>query len=937
MKSFLEHVAEDIVRKYGTNLSRIAVVFPNKRASLFLNDHLARQVDQPIWSPSYTTISDLFRQQSQRTVADPIKLVCDLHKSYIQQTGTNSTLDMFYGWGQLLLSDFDDIDKNMADADKVFANLRDIHELDDVSYLTEEQKQVIRRFFSNFSEEHNSLLKERFMSLWSHMGDIYHDFNSRLAEQQLAYEGALYREVIDKVYQEPDRSEGIFHYDMYLFVGFNMVQRVEQRLFTFLKQQGKARFYWDFDRYYMTDNEAGHYIGQYLEDFPNELNIDNDDIFNCFSKKRNVNLVAAPTENIQARYVDKWLNDNNRISDGRQTAIVLCNEGLLQTVVHCLPDEVEKVNITTGYPLAQTPIAALINQLIELRTNGYDTKRNRFRQRQKNALLRHPYIKQLDDDINDLIFTPISTERPTQNAQLLQWLCSIIQTVAKKTSKNDPLFQESVFRAYTLINRLAGLVDSGDLQVDIITLQRLVGQLIQTTSIPYHGEPAEGLQVMGVLETRNLDFRHVLLLSCSEGNMPKGISDTSFIPYNIRKAYGLTTIDNKVAIYSYYFHRLLQRAEDITIAYNNATIDNQRGEMSRFLLQLMVESPHHFTHHTLQAGQSFTSFSPKTVEKTPDIITALKKRFSTTENSGSAPLLTPTAINRYMRCPLIFYYNYVCNLREPNITNDDDIIDNRIFGNIFHEASRLIYTKLMQRSRTITAADLEQLLKTKVDIVRAVDYAIRTELFQIRDPQADFKMELNGLQLINREVIIHYLQQLIDIDLQLTPFTIINLEGDVVATLKTDYLTTTIGGRIDRLDMIHDVQGEHIRVIDYKTGSFNPRPLNDVDAIFSQDGLKNHSDYYLQTLLYALIVKKQHQDKPVAPALLFIQHAGKDNYNPILKFGKDAIDDVAPYTDRFRQLLLEVVNKMFDPSEPFVPTTDRDRCSNCPYKNLCSL
>lgn len=937
MKSFLEHVAEDIVRKYGTNLSRIAVVFPNKRASLFLNDHLARQVDQPIWSPSYTTISDLFRQQSQRTVADPIKLVCDLHKSYIQQTGTNSTLDMFYGWGQLLLSDFDDIDKNMADADKVFANLRDIHELDDVSYLTEEQKQVIRQFFSNFSEEHNSLLKERFMSLWSHMGDIYHDFNSRLAEQQLAYEGALYREVIDKVYQEPDRSEGIFHYDMYLFVGFNMVQRVEQRLFTFLKQQGKARFYWDFDRYYMTDNEAGHYIGQYLEDFPNELNIDNDDIFNCFSKKRNVNLVAAPTENIQARYVDKWLNDNNRISDGRQTAIVLCNEGLLQTVVHCLPDEVEKVNITTGYPLAQTPIAALINQLIELRTNGYDTKRNRFRQRQKNALLRHPYIKQLDDDINALIFTPISTERPTQNAQLLQWLCSIIQTVAKKTSTNDPLFQESVFRAYTLINRLAGLVDSGDLQVDIITLQRLVGQLIQTTSIPYHGEPAEGLQVMGVLETRNLDFRHVLLLSCSEGNMPKGISDTSFIPYNIRKAYGLTTIDNKVAIYSYYFHRLLQRAEDITIAYNNATIDNQRGEMSRFLLQLMVESPHHFTHHTLQAGQSFTSFSPKTVEKTPDIITALKKRFSTTENSGSAPLLTPTAINRYMRCPLIFYYNYVCNLREPNITNDDDIIDNRIFGNIFHEASRLIYTKLMQRSRTITAADLEQLLKTKVDIVRAVDYAIRTELFQIRDPQADFKMELNGLQLINREVIIHYLQQLIDIDRQLTPFTIINLEGDVVATLKTDYLTTTIGGRIDRLDMIHDVQGEHIRVIDYKTGSFNPRPLNDVDAIFSQDSLKNHSDYYLQTLLYALIVKKQHQDKPVAPALLFIQHAGKDNYNPILKFGKDAIDDVAPYTDRFRQLLLEVVNKMFDPSEPFVPTTDRDRCSNCPYKNLCSL
>ena len=196
MKEFLASVAEDMLSKYGTNLSRVAVVFPNKRASLFLNEHLARLAEKPIWSPASITISELFRQQTEVQVADPIKLVCDLHKSFCLCTGSQETLDKFYGWGQLLLTDFDDIDKNMADADRVFANLRDIHELDDISYLTDEQRQMLHRFFSNFSEDHNSELKERFLSLWSHFADIYHDFNHRLASQNLAYEGALYRQVV---------------------------------------------------------------------------------------------------------------------------------------------------------------------------------------------------------------------------------------------------------------------------------------------------------------------------------------------------------------------------------------------------------------------------------------------------------------------------------------------------------------------------------------------------------------------------------------------------------------------------------------------------------------------------------------------------------------------------------------------------------------------
>lgn len=283
--SFLKYVAQDLIAKFGQDLSRVAVVFPNKRASLFMNEQLACLSDRPIWSPSYITISDLFRHHSHLTVGDSIKLICDLHKSFNACTGNDETLDKFYGWGQLLLSDFDDIDKNMVDADKVFANLRDIHEFDDVSYLSEEQKKILQAFFKNFDEDHDTELKRRFLNLWSHFKDIYHDFNQRLSDQGIAYEGALYRQVA--------LNEDIeFEYDQYVFVGFNVLQKVEQALFKRLKGMGKAMFYWDFDRYYLTDGkqEAGHFIRQYLDIFPNELDNQSDELYKQFTQPKDITL-----------------------------------------------------------------------------------------------------------------------------------------------------------------------------------------------------------------------------------------------------------------------------------------------------------------------------------------------------------------------------------------------------------------------------------------------------------------------------------------------------------------------------------------------------------------------------------------------------------------------------------------------------------------------
>ena len=919
MKSFLEYVAEDIIQKYGTNLSRIAIVFPNKRASLFLNEALARQAQRPIWSPAYITISELFRQQSNLRVADPIQSVCLLHQSFCAITGSTETLDKFYGWGQLLLSDFDDIDKNMADADRVLANLRDIHELDDLSYLTDEQREMLQRFFSNFTEEHPSELKERFLHLWSRMADIYHDFRQRLASQGLAYEGMLYRQVVEDLTvgcgsvaadntQHPSPNT-------FIFIGFNLLQKVEQRLFTMLRKEGKARFYWDFDHYY-ADSEAGQYISRYLENFPNELDIERADIYDHFRQPKHISFVSAPTENIQARYVSTWLQQDDRLKAGRRTAIVMCNEALLPTVIHSLPPQVEKVNVTTGYPLSQTPVASFIQLWFDILLQGNTPRMMR-------TLRRHPYAKYIDDTID--------------TSDILH-LTSYIKSIAQKgiaDHQDDPLFQESLFRAYTLINRLHELTTEGVLNVTMNTMQRLVGQLIQQTSIPFHGEPAEGLQVMGVLETRNLDFDHVLLLSCAEGMLPRGINDSSFIPHSIRHAYQLTTVENKVGIYSYYFHRLLQRASDVTILYNNSTEGGQRGEMSRFMLQLMVEYPHPIQHYSLSSGQQSVRWQPQPIKKAVSTWPLAISSEPKANDQKPMAIISPTAINTWLRCPLRFFYRYVGGLQEPEVPDDELELDNRVFGNVFHHAADLLYHRLPQY---VDKSILQHLLRNKQELERAVDEAFHHEMPHL--PQS-------GLYIIQREVIVQYLRQLVALDLRQAPFRILGLEIDVFRPLSTFNVkrsTLKIGGRIDRLDLVDEgTANERIRVVDYKTGASPIKSLPDVEAIFLPQNIHNHSDYYLQTLLYADIVRTDRpssishlpSDIPVSPALIFIQHAGADDYDPTLCFGRDRILDISPYSQSFNELLNQTITEILSPDVPFRPTTDLQVCSSCPFATIC--
>lgn len=632
--------------------------------------------------------------------------------------------------------------------------------------------------------------------------------------------------------------------------------------------------------------------------------------------------------------------------------------------------------------MQQTPFYSLIQQLIQLQGIGHPQHSETYRLHHVLTALRHPYTRFISSRYADLLekleeqkrFYPSrdflsmdgdeglsllfrnleeQTAEATQssyNKQLISYLLDILRMIGTQAKDlNDPLFHESLYRTYTLLNRLQELITSGDLEVDTITLERLIQQLIQTTSIPFHGEPAEGIQVMGVLETRNLDFDHILVLSCNEGKIPKGVNDSSFIPYSLRKAYGLTTVENKVAIFAYYFHSMLQRAHDITLTYNNATEDGQSGEMSRFMLQLMVESQHPIVRKTLIAGQKPLRPAYDEEPKTEEVMKVL----------DDVRMLTPTFLNTYQRCQKQFYYKYVKGLLEPDEIDEDEV-DNRIFGNIFHRAAELFYYGFASKSDiqtdekgkqqlirpiVITADILDQAMKDKMLVDRLVDQAFREELFKVGNN--DYHPKYNGLQLINKEVIASYLRQLISIDRRQTPFTIIGMELVVSDTLNVNTSRGEkqfkIGGFIDRLDAISPISNisERIRVIDYKTGRAQTTHPKDIDEMFSAtpQALSKHTDYYLQAFLYSMIIKNSKRynsaQDPVSPGLLFIQNAGAEDYDPTLKLGREKIEDITPYEEDFMAHLRSLIADIYNPALPLRPTCDKKRCEYCPYAGLC--
>ncbi|EKJ92106.1 PD-(D/E)XK nuclease superfamily protein [Bacteroides finegoldii] len=948
MQPFLQLVAHDLYTKIGNDLSRTVLVFPNKRANLFFNEYLAEESDQPIWSPAAMSISDLLQKLSVQKAGDPIRLVCELYKVFKEETGSRETLDDFYFWGELLISDFDDVDKNMVDADKLFSNLQDLKNLmDDYEFLDEEQEEAIRQFFQNFSIERRTELKEKFISLWDKLGIIYHRYRENLAELGIAYEGMLYRNVIEQL--DADRLK----YDKYVFVGFNVLNKVEKEFFQKLQKAGKAMFYWDYDLFYtqrISKHEAGEFIKRNLIDFPNELP---ESYFDIFRKPKKIRYISASTENAQARFL---FSQTAQMGSEKENAIVLCNEALLLPVLHSIPQDVQNVNITMGFPLAQTPVYSFINAAMELQTNGYRPDTGRFTYEAVSKILKHPYTRQLSDHATRLereltktnrfyplpselkkdgfltiLFTPQSDIR-----ELCDYLLRLIKSISilyRKEGEYDDIFnqlyRESIFQSHLKINRLYSLIESGELSVRTDTLKRLITKVLTASNIPFHGEPAIGLQIMGVLETRNLDFRNLIMLSLNEGQLPKAGGESSFIPYNLRKAFGMTTIEHKNAVYAYYFYRLIQRAENITLLYNTSSDGLNRGEESRFMLQLLVEGPHEITREYLEAGQSPQNTLEIQIEKTPEILRRLYRAYDTAQ--PESVILSPSALNTYLDCRLRFYYRYVAGLKTPDEVSAE--IDSALFGTIFHLSAQLAYTDLTANGKMIQREDLERLLRDEIKLQGYVDQAFKQELFKVAPEE---KPEYNGVQLINSKVIVSYLKQLLRNDLQYTPFEMVAMEKKVSEkiTIQTALgpLTLRLGGTIDRMDAKEGT----LRIVDYKTGGSPKIPAN-IEQLFTPS--ETRPNYIFQTFLYAAIMSRK-QPLMVAPALLYIHRAASESYSPVIEMGeprkpKIPVNNFAFFEDEFRERLQALLEEIFDEKEPFTQTEDIKKCAYCDFKAIC--
>ncbi|GHT58625.1 hypothetical protein AGMMS50239_03520 [Bacteroidia bacterium] len=948
-------------------MADITVVFPSRRARLFFNNYLYREVGSPLWAPQYTTIEELFENHSAYRNADPIQLTGDLYQSYIEVYNAKSeipsteTLDEFFFFGEILLNDFDDIDKNLVNARALFTNLKDLDRMkDDFSHLSEAQLESISRHFGKIFKD-DSPLKTAFWSIWNILGDVYQTFREKLKERGVAYQGLLMRDVIENKTIE-------FSGEQYVFVGFNVLNKCEESLFKWLKN--KALFYWDYDIYYL-NHEAGRYIAENIRKFGSAL----DDApviarakpevihpeFSAFlNKEKEITFLASSSESGQSGVIPSWIDSLNHSPDYAtpDSAIVLCNEDILPVVMHTIsPEKVENVNITMGFPIARTPIADFLQILAELQTKGI-VNPNAFHYKYVLQTLRHPYTqiifpeaKEIEKNIqqnniffpdnqflnNNLFFTH------TRDAtDLGKYLLNIVESLGKAYKAEasfqdiyDGLYQESIFRAYQVLNRLYGLLSSGEWTLEKSTFLRLLRRLLSATQVPFHGEPVKGLQIMGVLETRTLDFKNLLILSANEGFMPGSSNENTFIPQFLRSHLGLSTIEHQDSIYAYYFYRLLQRAEKITLVYSTDKTQTGKAEMSRFLLQMLVDPRLNIRRYTLQSTVKPMEVQPVIIPKTDEIIRLIKEKYDFNTNPEAKPL-TPSNLNTFIDCSLRFYLQKIKGYETPDELSDE--LDSSVFGTIFHRAAEFLYREISgTQDKTPVSPFVVEKERLDIYLQPGLDYKIR-KLVSKAFEEVYFKgkpvdeSRYNGEQLINFRVICKMLERLIAFDRRRTPFTIFGLEWknyDFIE-LPDESVRLKIGGIIDRLEE----QNGKLLIMDYKTGSSGKTYKTLEDLITEKDKRASH---IFQTFVYAsVLIRKKAFELPVVPALLYMQDAGRENFSPVVEHEKEPIEDFRNLNEAFETLYIQKISDLFNRDIPFRQTTFESNCVYCEFRELCN-
>ncbi len=947
--AFLRQVAAvycDIEDKEpGLRMEDICFVFPNRRAGLFFRKELATMRRRVSFAPEFKGINDLFYSSSDLTPADSIDMLFTLFSVYRRHIDDGMTFDRFVSFGNMLIADFNEIDKYLVDARMLFSNIDSLKQLmQDGDYLTPEQQAIISRFWGNVVRHgQHKRFNMQFVSLWSRLFDIYSDFRDTLRQQGHGYDGMIFRDVVDNGSLACSAKRTVF-------VGFNALTPTERKVLDTLRPT--ADYYFDYPQWIVEMTEsAGRFAAENMLRYQSRYPLP----AAPSGGKCRVNIFGTPSKTGQTKLISRLLNqiysrDGEDTRTPSRCAVILPEESLLIPQIHSLPASVGTVNITMGYPLSLSPIAVLMKQIIALQSDiRIKGGKEMFHFRTVHMILNHPYIINRNEQLSLSLISRINTERlvavpPSlfascgdpllaaiftpcpSTAALCSYMEEIITLTVSHILENggSPLDIEFIYRYKAALTRISrNLGDNTD--IDRRTFASLIDQMTSSLTVPFKGEPLQGMQIMGMLESRLLDFEHIIISSFNDDIVPRRQTAQSIIPYNLRRAYGLPTYEVNDAIYSYNFYRLLSRCSDVSLIYDSRT-ENGGNEISRYYYQLKYLFPHLFdiSEYTVAPPASPAGPAPEpiSIPKQGAVRDALLRYL----DPNAADALSASSINEYLNCPLQFYFSRIAGLQPVNELTEEIEVDQ--FGTIFHSAMELLYKN--RRGTRITPDDIDHMKQLAEPAIRqAYRDLLGTE-------------EMNGIQLITVHLLKRIVTKTLEKDRTRTPFLYIGSETRITrtpfpVTVGGQPRTAHLKGFIDRIDS--DPDGRRHHIIDYKTG-ITPLDYGDGTALFTSSPKRPKA--VMQTLLYCMMAESHLSLSPdsIQPHIYGIRNlqdteltllAPTDSGKPHKALLENYAQVKAPFEDSLRRTL----EALFDLTTPFTPTDNPDNCTWCPFSPLC--
>jgi len=912
--TFLEKIAHELLHNYSDRLASTTVVLPNKRAKVFLVEELKKQVSNTIFSPEIISIEDFVQDISGIRSIDPIELLFEFYEVYLSITDkTNQqSFELFANWAKTFLQDLNEIDRYLLDSSHVLSYLKDIEDIKKWGIEVENKTQLL----------------ENYIDFWKLLPHYYQSLYEHLLKKGIGYQGLIYREAVNNLNHFSDSIQN----KEFVFAGFNALNAAEETIIQHLIASNQAKIYWDVDKTFLNDpdHDAGLFVRRFKESWKHYKSNPFEWIVDDFSQTKIIQVIGTPKTIGQAKItgsiIENIINSNpNATLD--KVAVVLGEENLLVPLLYALPETVSALNITMGYSGKNNPAQILIAKLFKMHTNGLSRSNSSYVFYYKDVLdiLTHPLVEPYSNTnalvttINQNNYTFISHHKlielntvPSPLFQLLfqKWengsvavlesLSSLLQTIKNNLSNDneeEKITKAFVFSIFKIINKLINYYSQHQHIDNLETLHAIYKQVIDLAEVSFEGEPLKGLQIMGVLESRVLDFDTVIITSMNEGKFPGGKSMNSFIPYDIKRELGLPTFKEKDAIYTYHFYHLLQRAKNIYLLYNTESEGLNAGEKSRFITQLEVEKQanHILTHDIYNAVLPETAYQPMVIPKSESVLLRLKE----IAEKG----FSPSALTSYIRNPIDFYFQKILHIRE--VEEVEENIALNTLGTIIHETLRVLYEPFV--GKFLSEKDIQSCFKLLDDEV--------LKQFKLIYKEGEIK---KGRNLLAFEVAKRNVFNFLNVELATIKngdaIKVIALEKRFERVLEHPSLPfpIKIGGSVDRIEERNGI----IRIIDYKTGKVEKANVTLKSWQGLTEDIKN--DKIIQVLAYAFMFEMEIIDKPIEAGIISFKNL-KSGFLPFnFKESKEAttVIDAEILSNYLEQIVL-LLNEILDPNIDF--------------------